>query len=398
MKARGFWSLGGVSDVELVDELRQLVRRSGWTEARIVAHLAELETRRLHSRAGRSLFVYCQQELGLSQNEAYYRIAAARLARSFPIVFELLERREIHLTAIVLIVDYITAENHVELLRDVSGKTKEQILCLLAARAPRPDAKNKLRKLPVGARSVAAGSSSLLEPTSAERYRLQLNIGTQLKQKLEFLLDLTSHSNPSRDLAVVVERAVDTEIERVKKLRFGQTVRPRKARVDDGDADGSKSRFPQQHKETARLAAGEACCANDDGADGIAARAADETGRANNDGADARSERRDPDPKRKRLGEGKGVRKRKHISNVVRRELLERDGLGCTFVSPDGERCGARAFLQIHHDVAWSYGGSDNATNLRLLCAEHNRLLAEEDFGVSHITRMIQANRSNGTR
>jgi hypothetical protein len=229
MKARGFWTLDDISDGELVGGLRQLVRRSGWTEARIVAHLAELEARRLHLKAAHSLFEYCQKELGLSQNEAFYRIQAARMARKFPIVFELLERREIHLTAVALIRDYITLENHVELLHEVSGKTKEQILRLLAARAPRPDVKSKLRKLPINARSVAAGPTGSLEPTSAESYRLQLNIGRELKKKLELLLDLMSHSNPSRDLTVAVERAVDSQIEKLKKRRFGKTVRPRSA-------------------------------------------------------------------------------------------------------------------------------------------------------------------------
>jgi hypothetical protein len=354
MSARGFWSLDRLSDVELVDGLRQLVRRSGWTEARIVAHLAELETRRLHSKAGRSLFVYCQAELGLSQNEAYYRIAAARVARKFPIVFELLERREIHLTAIVLIVDYISADNHVELLRQVSGKTKEQILCFLAARAPRPDAKNKLRRLPTGTHAVAVGPTGLLEPTSAERYRLQLNISVQLKQKLELLLDLSSHANPSRDLAVAVERAVDTEIERVKKLRFGQTTRPRRASI---------GREVQQRRA-------------------------------------ARTEMVDDDSDRTqepKLNAKNGSRKRKHISNGVRREVLERDGLDCTFVSPNGQRCGARAFLQIDHDVPWAKGGDDSSRNLRLLCAEHNRLLAEQDFGQSHVACAIASNRCGAT-
>src|SRR3954465_969588 len=111
MKPRGFWLLDEVSDDELVTGLRGLIGRSAWTEARLVAHLAELETRRLHLVSSRSLFAYCQERLGLSQNEAYYRIIAARMGRKFPIVFELLEQRKVHLTALALIRDYITAEN-----------------------------------------------------------------------------------------------------------------------------------------------------------------------------------------------------------------------------------------------------------------------------------------------
>jgi len=37
--------------------------------------------------------------------------------------------------------------------------------------------------------------------------------------------------------------------------------------------------------------------------------------------------------------------------------------------------------LQIHHERAWSKGGPDTLDNLRLLCAAHNRLLAELELG-----------------
>jgi hypothetical protein len=200
-----------------------------------------------------------------------------------------------------------------------------------------------------GAHAVAVGPTGLLEPTSAERYRLQLNISERLKQKLELLLDLSSHANSSRDLAVADERAVDTEIERINKVRFGQTARPRKARMVDDD-----------HR-TARI---------------------------------AEAEQYSDHAQKRKLSAENGSRKRKHISNEVRREVLERDGRGCTFVSPNGQRCGARAFLQIDHDVPWAKGGDDSPRNLRLLCAEHNRLLAEHDFGQSHVARAIAANRS----
>jgi 5-methylcytosine-specific restriction endonuclease McrA len=72
---------------------------------------------------------------------------------------------------------------------------------------------------------------------------------------------------------------------------------------------------------------------------------------------------------------------REHIPNATQREILARDGLRCTFVSEDGCRCTASSFLQIHHEQPWAKGGNSTVGNLRLLCAAHNRLLAEQDFG-----------------
>lgn len=206
-----------VSDDKLTGALKALVMRGAWTDARVVAHLAEVEARGLHLRSAGSLFEYCQKCLGLSRNEAFYRIVAARLGRRFPVVFELLDSRQAHLTSLPLIRDYVTAENHTELLQEISGKTKEQILVLLATRAPRPDAKSHIRKLPVTARSVAAGPTGTLEPLSAESYRLQLHTSATLKAKLELAADLMSHAKPQRDLAVVVERGLDLLLDKLQQ-------------------------------------------------------------------------------------------------------------------------------------------------------------------------------------
>jgi hypothetical protein len=371
MRTRGFWVFDGVSDVELVTSLKALVGRSAWTEARLVAHLAEVEARRLHLTASSSLFAYCQERLGLSQNEAYYRIVAARMGRKFPLVFELLEQRKVHLTALALIRDYVSADNHVELLNEVSGQTKEQILLLLARREPRADARSRIRKLPIRAGCVAAGPSGTLEPLSETSYRLELCIGVALKHKLELLADLMSHGNPSRDLTIVVERALDDLLEKLQKQRFGQTARPRKV---DTDRDQPKEPMP-----TLDAAARETHASQVGSTPAIATTESP----TSSQGSGTRPVR--------------SARRRAHISNELRRQLLARDGASCTFLCNDGKPCGARAFLQIHHDAAWAKGGPDTLGNLRLVCASHNRLLAEQEFGAPRVARAIDASRERST-
>ena len=78
--------MGELSDERLLGSLRELLAAEGRSEARIVAHLAEVDARRIHLKASApSLFEYCQKRLGLSDNQAYYRIAAARVAQRFPV-------------------------------------------------------------------------------------------------------------------------------------------------------------------------------------------------------------------------------------------------------------------------------------------------------------------------
>src|SRR5450432_2626146 len=149
MKDGDFWRLGNVSDAELRAQLSQLLVNSYRTEARIVAHLAEVEERGLHLRGGSSsMFDYCVQRLGLSNGEAFQRLTVARLARQFPVIFAVLDRREVHMSGLCLLRDYLTSENHLELLAGACHKTKFQILEMLASRFPRPDVASTIRKLP----------------------------------------------------------------------------------------------------------------------------------------------------------------------------------------------------------------------------------------------------------
>lgn len=117
MENREFWRLEGVSDAGLQTELMQLLASGHRTEARIVAHIAEVDRRKLFLEEGFSaLYKYCQQRLGLSEYEAWHRMTAARLARRFPLVFTLIEQRKLHLSGLCVLRKFLTPENHRDLL------------------------------------------------------------------------------------------------------------------------------------------------------------------------------------------------------------------------------------------------------------------------------------------
>jgi hypothetical protein len=101
MTSANFWELAHLSDQGLRHGLRELIGSRCRMEARVVAHLAAIEERRLHLVDGfSSMFDFCLRQLGLSESEAYHRIAAARVARQFPVVFGMIDRGEIHLSAL----------------------------------------------------------------------------------------------------------------------------------------------------------------------------------------------------------------------------------------------------------------------------------------------------------
>ena len=80
-------SLKSLSDDELLRRLSEVLGQSRRSEADLVAHVGEVDSRQLYAReASPSMFAYCTEVLHLSEAEAYLRIAAARAAREHPLL------------------------------------------------------------------------------------------------------------------------------------------------------------------------------------------------------------------------------------------------------------------------------------------------------------------------
>ena len=79
----------------------------------------------------------------------------------------------------------------------------------------------------------------------------------------------------------------------------------------------------------------------------------------------------------------------RHIPAAVRRAVCVRDGNRCRFVDEEGRRCSERHRLEFHHRHPFGMGGDHSAGNISLLCAAHNRLMAEHDYGRAAILRSL---------
>jgi 5-methylcytosine-specific restriction endonuclease McrA len=71
----------------------------------------------------------------------------------------------------------------------------------------------------------------------------------------------------------------------------------------------------------------------------------------------------------------------RYIPADIQREVHERDGGKCTFVSESGRRCESRELIQFDHRVPLAKGGETTADNLRLLCRPHNQFEAKREYG-----------------
>src|SRR5438034_2642624 len=325
------YSLSHLSDRALLRDLAALVAQDRATTARLLAHLAECDARRLYLPAAYpSLFAYCVHELRVSEDAAYKRMQAARVARQFPVIFEAVAAGRLHLTAVGLLAPYLTPENAGELLAAAARKTKSEIEELLARRFPRSETLGLVAALPgsspqLAPAQVEAGGPqcpptgagqlapaqvhprSKLAPVAPERFLLQVTIGRSTQEKLRYAQQLLGHALPSGDLAQVLERALDALIERLEKRKFAATPRPR------------------------------------------------------------RSARPSPDPR--------------HVPAHVKRAVWERDGGQCTFTSDSGRRCPARTRLEFDHADPVARGGTATVERMRLRCRAHNQYGAECAFG-----------------
>src|SRR5262249_25757015 len=112
----------------LTDSLLAVLRKENQCTVEMVRLLGEVERTRHHLEEGFScLLDYCVNALKLSRSSALKRINAARLSVRFPRVLSMLESREIHLSALVLLSRHLTEENHEELLSMAVGKSEREL-------------------------------------------------------------------------------------------------------------------------------------------------------------------------------------------------------------------------------------------------------------------------------
>ena len=72
-------SLARLSDAALLDEVSRVSRVHRGVTVELVVHLAEMDARKLYLREAKpSMFAYCLERLGFSEDEACRRIDAAR--------------------------------------------------------------------------------------------------------------------------------------------------------------------------------------------------------------------------------------------------------------------------------------------------------------------------------
>lgn len=353
--------LSHLADHVLLRELHVLVSQDRATTAALLAHLGEVDERRLFlARAYSSMYLYCVGELGMSEDVAYKRITVARLARQFHAILPAISEGRLNLSAALMLAPHLTTENAEGLLAAAAHKRRDEVLMLLAERFPQPDVATLIQPVDVAAlgrtciRPVAATaqlapgrvvpldspeSPESMGPLSSEpvgpdapvcepapisspraeapahprvtplspgRFALQVTVNQRTHELLQRAKALLGHAQPECDVAGVLERALEGLVTQLEKQKYAKTSRKTRRR---SHANG------------------------------------------------------------------------RYVPAEIKRAVHERDGGRCTFVGDNQKRCDARDRLEFDHVQPIARGGQTTVGNLRLRCRAHNQFEAERVYG-----------------
>jgi hypothetical protein len=320
-----------LSDDALHARLKVLATRECDATVELVAHLAELDVRRIHLGQGPgSLFTYCRDVLGYSEDAAWNRAATANAVRQYPVILGWLADGSLNVTTVRILRPVLTPANHLAVLTEARRRSKKDVELIAARLNPKPDVPSTIRKLPAPAPVSLPLSATMphtegspapppavalppapvhrpaIAPLTPERYRLQFTIPKETHDKLRRMQDLLCREIPDGDPAKIFDRALDLLARDVEKKKLAATTKPRPPR---GAKEGSRD-----------------------------------------------------------------------IPALVRRAVWKRDGGQCAFAGGSG-RCKNRRFLEWHHVQPFGHQGPATVDNISLRCRAHNVYESERVFG-----------------
>jgi len=367
---RAAFMLKNRSDQELLDGVFAAVTREFEDVAVVVAHIAEMDVRKLFAGEGcSSMKSYCMEVLRLTEDQAYSRIAVARVAQKLPVVLDMLADGLVHLTAVDRLGPSLTEENHLSILKEATHKSMAEVEEIVARLRPKSPVSSSICKLgnqgndeggffsgtedeanweaqgvdapPVNARKPA------ISPLASGSHEIRITADDEMMYALRELQELLSHQVPSGNPAVIIKHSLLRTLKDVKKERFGTGKSRKKAEATEVPKAGASV-------EATR----EATSASEVPDDGL--------GMPKDEAVETMKD---------------GITRSRYIPKEIRKAVWERDGGRCAFRSERGKWCTARRFLEFHHIIPFAWRGPTTADNLELRCRTHNGYEGELLFG-----------------
>lgn len=408
-------SLKNISNGELISRMEKLVRTERKITHLILLHILEFEDRKLYADLGfDGMYSYLTRGLGYSEASAYRRLQSARLLRQVPQAADKIENGSLNLSQLTQLQkclkeqkqktgEILTVRETLQVLEKIENKNTFETEKVLALEFDRPvQMHDKIR------------------PQKDNTIRLEVTLTEEQFAELEQAKSLLSHICPDGNWSKVISNlakiynhrkltgrsTIATQEVTVTKVDKGLT---RKIQTPDIEADtgtgknkdedlisvGAESSVGKVRAHSQRIFKSKVSPKNEtnllryaDGKVGFECKAGSvELNESSMEMTDkCRFQLKSKfDKMTRQLSEtrvyfepGFGKRPRKYIPISIRRDLLKKANYCCEFVEPKtGKRCSSKYQIELDHIQPWSLGGSNAAENMRVLCREHNSLMAK---------------------
>ena len=389
-------SLKYIRNDQLLLQTKNLVQKERQINIQVLQHLQEIEKRKLYlDRGFPSLFEYAVKELGYSHSAAYRRIKSMRLCRDIPQAASRIKTGSLNLTTASQLQTFFEKKKRKDREEEKTFVKKNLVLdaCLrrldtyeriektfktnglaecnlqstfLPAAGCVKENEEQDTKTPIQLnpnqkldliKKAENQSSRELEKTlfdidpevnnaTKEKVRdiksgkveMKVILDKKSQAKLEVLKKLLSHKNPNMsygELISVLARDGLNKYDPKRKIKKQSPAKKQAIKIDKQTKNNKVEVFGKEPQQTSTLTM-----------------------------------------KQKINNDQKYLKAKRYISSEVRNHVWVRDQGKCTYVCPKTKRrCSSDHLLQIDHIKPFSLGGTNEADNLRLLCANHNQFM-----------------------
>lgn len=344
-------SLNQTRVVAIHDRALAVARKYRACEVELIEALQEVEKFKVYLHHGcSSSFKYACDILGLSEDVAYMFINVSRKARQIPQLADDLKAGKITVSKAKRIAPILNDENQKELLSFAAGATKREIEKLVAQVDPKLTIHDKLSFSadPVDRVSIRN------QMTKKARVQLQVGLAENVMLMIRQAQDIISQQKQSSvDLEEVFTEVFEDWIKRKDPVERAKRSKLKGERKDHSTVKSDQ--MAGSPKSTAAVS------------EAHATQPLPKLGPG-------------PVPEKPALGDVEPTRQYKSLANLrkplaakQKHEVFLKYKGRCSF-EKDGRSCGQRRFLQIHHKIPVSIGGTNDPDNLVLLCSGHHRM------------------------
>ncbi len=300
-----------LTDVQLLAGTKLVVTTERNATADVIKYLQEVNRRKAYLAIGcSSLFDFLVMHHGYCEPSAQIRINAVKLLNDVPEVEAILEAGDMSLSVAANIQTFLNQEKRNE--RPYSVNAKIELIEACAKKSVNQAKKEFARRSP----DIEKRDS--VRFTSEDRVRVSHSSSTKLEENLQKIKMIWSHVDPNMSREDLLMRMSEMVLEQIDPVRkAARAVKRKQTKIENAE------------------------CLND-----APVLHSDEVART------------------------------RYIPAEVSHAVFQNyDNGGCEFVSEEtGKRCCSQFQLQRDHfSQAYSTGGTHEAQNLKIVCAQHNR-------------------------